>query len=113
VTARARRKALPRLAESLRWFKRDVVRQMRRRIADVRSPSLRADMQARLSKLQAMPPAALRQDYLRERAREIESAPLWELTQALAARGVCIHRLAWWRFEPGRGFIRTQVEEVR
>lgn len=86
MTARARRKALPTLAASLRWYKREAVRGLRRKVEEFRHrfPKLSASYADRLRRVRAMPPAAFRDEYLAHRAAQVD---LWDLRHQVAGLG--------------------------
>ncbi len=72
-------KSLPALRASLIWYKRNTVRSLRRRAADVSSPAMRTTLANKASKVAHMDLADLRASYLSERVSEICSARLFEL----------------------------------
>lgn len=74
-------KTTPALTASLRWFKRELVRDMSARIASATSPRLRAYMSAKLANIRAMPLSALKADYIRCRASEIDLFDLARVTR--------------------------------
>lgn len=76
-------KALPALRTSLLWYKRDLVRQLKRRAEDVVSPKLRAVYFDKARKISATDLADLRQSYQAERVAEIGRYRRSELTHAV------------------------------
>ncbi len=79
MNARARRKALPALAASLRWYKRAIIRMLQRRALELENPRLREYTYDKIRKIRAKPPHALRDSYICDRVGEIRRAPLAEL----------------------------------
>lgn len=76
-------KALPALRTSLLWYKRDLVRQLKRRAQDVTSSKLRAVYLDKARKIATTDLADLRQSYQAERVAEICRTPRFELTHAV------------------------------
>lgn len=76
-------KALPELRASLIWFKRETVRQIRRRAEEVTSPKLRIVLADKARKVAATELADLRNAYQCERVAEIASARRFELSRAV------------------------------
>lgn len=83
MTAREHHRALPRLAESLRRYKREQVRVLARRASEVASPRLRSALYDKLAKMRATPPAKFRDSYLNDRVRELELADLRDAVRSL------------------------------
>lgn len=86
MTARERRRALPALAASLRWYKRDVVRGLERLVREVRLPSLRLAYANRLRRVRAMTPAAFRSEYISLRASQLCLADLQDACASCGRR---------------------------
>lgn len=86
MTARARRKALPALAASLRWYKRDVVRGLAAKVEELRYrfPKLSASYAERLSRVRAMAPSEFRSEYLAYRAAQVD---VWDLRDKVRGLG--------------------------
>lgn len=81
-TANARAiKRLPALRASLLWFKRETVRELRKRAETMSSPRARAMLEDKATKVSRMPLAELRLAYQAERVSEIQRAPLFELSR--------------------------------
>lgn len=73
-------KAMPALRASLLWFKRETVRSIKRAAEDTASPTIRAALNAKASKVRAMDLADLRDMYIASRTSEIRAYRRAELS---------------------------------
>lgn len=96
MTTRQAYKALPKLRESLKRFKRETVAHLRREIRSLseraqREPSrvvtyTLALRERRLAEVRAAAPHTLRGPYMAVAIQDVREAPLWHLSQALGER---------------------------